>query len=88
MIEQYQKKKQLIAEAIEKINAGELINVVDASGWAYGVCIGDFRDIGWSERCTTVNGMWYEWKGPLPIMVEGNVIQPGGCTEFVEMDWS
>lgn len=88
MNDSYVRRKQLLAEAIEKIKAGEVIEVVDASGYAFGVCIGDFRDIGWSSRETVRDGMWYEWNGPTAIIVEGKRIEPGGRTEFVEMDWS
>ncbi len=74
--------------AIKDIQDGKIINVVDASSYRDGLCIGDFRSIGWSNRCADRKGMWYEWNGPNPISVSGKVVRPGGSTEYVEMDWS
>lgn len=80
--------KQGMLEAIAAILHGEMINVIDASGTSEGICIGDFREIGWAERCTDRGGIWYEWNGPGPIQVSGQVIQPGQSTTYIEMDWT
>lgn len=83
-----EEKQEALKEAIVKITAGELINVVDASGFALGVCIGDFREIGWAERITTRDSMYWSWTGPNAIKVNGKVVQPNSYTEEIDMDWS
>jgi hypothetical protein len=83
-----EQKAEMIDQAIERIRNGEVITVADASFFALGLCIGDFRNIGWSERCTDRYGMWYEWNGPTAIVVGSNRIEPGHKTIYVEMDWS
>lgn len=70
------------------IKLGNLVDVEDASSSGSGVCIGDFRDIGWSKRVATRDSLYYNWTGPGPIRVSGNVINPGESTEEIEMDWS
>ena len=83
-----EEKAAMLAKAICQIEDGELINVVDASFYAHGVCIGDFREIGWSERITTRRSMFWQWTGPHPVKVGGEIVQPEGYTEEIEMDWS
>ncbi len=81
--------KQLLFEsAVIDITAGRIVNIVDASGASNSVCIGDFRDIGWSTRVTTSNSLCYAWDGPNPIRVNGKIVNPGETTEEVDMDWS
>jgi hypothetical protein len=83
-----EEKQTAVQQAISRIQAGEVLSVVDASGCAYDICIGDFRRVGWSERCADRRGLWYEWRGPAAIIVGGQRVEPGGCTEYTEMDWS
>lgn len=83
-----EEKIQMIADAIAKINEGILVEVIDASGAAYAVCIGDFREVGWAEKITTRDSMCWKWMGPHPVRVDGVMIKPGECTEEIEMDWS
>lgn len=81
-------KQALFDEAVGAITMGALIDVEDASGSSNSVCIGDFRDIGWSTRVSTRDSLYYAWNGPNPIRVEGQIVNPGETTEEVEMDWS
>ena len=81
-------KQEQVQDAIARISIGQLIDVIDASGCSTGVCIGDFRDIGWSERVATRSSLYYRWDGPSAIRVDGVIIEPGSSTEEVEMDWT
>jgi len=83
-----EEKQTQLNEAIRKIENGEIIKVSSSSSSALGVCIGDFRANGWSERCADRGGLWYDWNGPTAIIVDGVIIQPGSSTEYWEMDWS
>jgi len=74
--------------AIERINDGEVIDVIDASSCSTGVCIGDFRAIGWSERLASRQSLCYFWRGPTAIRLSGVLIQPNSYTPEVDMDWS
>ena len=81
-------KVEQLQDAIARISMGQLIDVIDASYTSTDVCIGDFRDIGWSERVSTRSSLYYRWKGPSAIRVGGEIIEPGSSTEETEMDWS
>jgi hypothetical protein len=81
-------KQEMFEAAVVRVSMGQLIDVIDASGCSTGVCIGDFRDIGWSERVATRSSLYYRWNGPSAIRVGGEIIEPGSSTEEVEMDWS
>lgn len=81
-------KSEQIERACFLIKMGTLIDVDDASSSRDSLCIGDFRDIGWSRRIATRDSLCYDWNGPNPIRVSGNVINPGESTEEIEMDWS
>ena len=81
-------KVEQVQDAIARISMGQLIDVIDASWTSSGICIGDFRDIGWSERVATRSSLYYRWDGPSAIRVGGVIIEPGSSTEEVEMDWT
>ena len=81
-------KDQLFLEACFYIKMGVLVDVVDASSSRDSICIGDFRDLGWSKRVATRDSLYYEWNGPGPIIIGSNIINPGESTEEIEMDWS
>ena len=81
-------KSEQIERACFLIKMGTLIDVDDASSSRDSLCIGDFRDLGWSKRVATRDSLYYEWNGPGSIRVSGNVINPGESTEEIEMDWS
>lgn len=81
-------KQELLNDAIARISIGQIIDVVDASGSSNHVCIGDFRNIGWSTRVATRDSLCYAWNGPSAIRVDGVIVEPGGTTEEFEMDWS
>jgi len=81
-------KQEQLNDAIARISIGQLIDVIDASGCSTGVCIGDFRDIGWSTRISTRDSLYYAWNGPSAIRVGNEIIEPGSTTEETEMDWS
>jgi hypothetical protein len=81
-------KDQLFLEACFYIKMGVLVDVEHASSSRDSICIGDFRDLGWSKRVATRDSLYYEWNGPGSIRVSGNVINPGESTEEIDMDWS
>ena len=81
-------KQEQVQDAIARITNGEIIDVIDASWSSTGVCIGDFRDIGWSERVATYDSLYYRWKGPSAIRVGSKLVNPGGHTEESDMDWT
>jgi len=83
-----EEKKTLFDEAVGKITMGFEIEITDASYSANSVCLGDFRDMGWSERIATRSSLYYKWKGPSAIWVMGNRIEPNQYTEEVDMDWT
>lgn len=80
--------KKDLSEVIERLKSGEIVDVVDASGYALGICIGDFRDVGMSVKNTWRTGMNWTWKGPGSIRMNGVVYAPGSETEEIDMDWS
>ena len=59
-------KSEQIERACFLIKMGTLIDVDDASSSRDSLCIGDFRDIGWSTRVATRDSLCYEWNGPRP----------------------
>jgi hypothetical protein len=81
-------KPAMIAQAIADITAGVLVAVVDASGHFNAVCIGDFRDNGWAEKCTTRDSMYWRWTGPNAIELNGAIVEPNSYTEEIDMDWT
>lgn len=81
-------KQEQVQDAIARISMGQIIDVIDASYTSSGICIGDFRYIGWSERVATRSSLYYRWDGPSAIRVDGVIIEPGSSTEEVEMDWT
>ena len=81
-------KSEQIERACFLIKMGTLIDVDDASSSRDSLCIGDFRDLGWSKRVATRDSLYYEWNGPGSIRVSGRIINPGESTEEIEMDWS
>lgn len=83
-----EEKAALFDEAVERIKAGEVISIHDASGSAIAVCIGDFRAMGWAEKNVWRTGMNWTWKGPTAIMLSGERVEPGKETVEVDMDWS
>lgn len=81
-------KQEQFDRACFLIKMGTLVDVADASWMSDTVCIGDFRDLGWSKRVATRDSLYYEWNGPNPIRVSGRIINPGESTEETEMDWT
>ena len=81
-------KLEEIVDAIKKLDAGEIISLVDASGYAYGLCIGDFRDSGRAIKNTWRTGMNWTWVGPGTISMSGKLLKPGDQSEEIDMDWS
>lgn len=84
-----EERQSLIRAAIERMKAGEVVDLVDASGCAYALCIGDFRDVGMSVKNVWRTGMNWTWNGPGAIRLNsGEVLQPGQDSEEIDMDWS
>ena len=83
-----EEKLAMVADAVERIRAGEVLSVADASYSALGLCIGDFCEIGWATKNTWRSGMNWSWNGPAPIRVNGEYLLPGMDTAEVDMDWS
>lgn len=74
--------------AIKDMEAGVIVPLVDASYYAYGLCIGDFRDNGMAVKNTWRTGMNWTWKGPGSICLDGEVLKPGQESQEIDMDWS
>jgi hypothetical protein len=83
-----EEKREMVTEAVAKIAAGITVELTDASGSAYSVCIGDLRDYGWAEKITTRSSMYWRYTGPNSVIVGGQVVNSGGYTEEIDMDWS
>lgn len=81
-------KEKMFNECVGKITMGFEIEITDSSYSSSSVCIGDFRDMGWSERIATRDSLYYKWKGPTAVWIGGKRIEPNECTEEVEMDWT
>ena len=82
-----QKIKQ-VEDAEQRLLAGEIVDVIDASYSAYALAIGDFRMLDMSEKNVWRDGMNWSWKGPGKIRMNGRIYTPGECTEEIDMDWS
>ncbi len=83
-----EEKSQIIVNVIANISAGVLVEVTDASGCAFSVCLGDLRDHGWAEKITSRRSMNWRYTGPNAITVDGKIIKSGEYTEEIDMDWS
>jgi len=84
-----EQKSQMIDDAIEKMSGGEIVDLIDASGCAYALCIGDFRDNGMATKNVWRTGMNWTWNGPGTIRLHGGeILHPGQQSEDVDMDWS
>jgi hypothetical protein len=46
------------------------------------------RDYGWAEKITTRSSMYWRYTGPNSVIVGGQVVNSGGYTEEIDMDWS
>jgi hypothetical protein len=82
------RKLQEVANAAKRISAGEMVSMSDSSYSADRLCIGDFREMGWSERVSTRDSLYWNWNGPNAVIVSGVIVVPGGSTEEFPMDWS
>lgn len=83
-----EEKSTQILEAIEKLKAGEVVDVIDASYSAHSLAIGDFRVVGMAEKNVWRTGMNWIWNGPGTIRMGGKVYEPGDQTEEIDMDWT
>lgn len=81
-------REALMKNAIARMTAGEIVDLVDASGCAYALCIGDFRDIGMAQKNTWRTGMNWTWNGPGAINLQGEILHPGQQSQEIDMDWS
>lgn len=74
--------------AIKDMEAGVIVPLVDASYYAYGLCIGDFCDNGMSTKNTWRTRMNWTWNGPGVINLQGEILKPGQESQEIDMDWS
>ncbi len=81
-------REALMKDAIDRMTKGEIVDLVDASGCAYALCIGDFRDNGMSKKNVFRSGMNWTWKGPGTINLSGEILKPGQESQDIDMDWS
>jgi len=90
MIKLYTKeeKKELVFKAVTDIAAGIPVRLLDASGSAHAVCIGDLREYGWAEKICTRSSMYWHYTGPNSVIVGDQVVKSGEYTEEIDMDWS
>lgn len=77
-----------MADAIKRMEAGEVVKLVDASYCSHSLCIGDFRESGMSTKNVWRTGMNWSWDGPGTIDLHGEIIEPGGQSEEIDMDWT
>lgn len=78
----------LVKDAIDRMMKGEIIDLIDASGCVYALCIGDFRSNGMAIKNTWRTGMNWTWNGPGAINLQGEILQPGQDSQEIDMDWS
>jgi hypothetical protein len=78
----------LIEAAIQELNAGKIVDLVDASYCSYALSIGDFRDYGMSVKNVWRTGMNWTWNGPGVINLDGTLLGPGDQSVECDMDWS
>jgi hypothetical protein len=83
-----EERQLMLADAIERLKKGEVVNLRDASGSAIDICIGDFRALGMAEKNTWRTGMNWTWKGPGTINLHGEILKPGDRSVEIDMDWS
>ncbi len=83
-----EEKADLISKAVADIAAGIPVKFIDASGSATSLCIGDLRDVRWSEKICTRTSMYWRYTGPNSIIVGNEVVKSGGYTEEIDMDWT
>ena len=83
-----EERKALIENAIEHLMLGEVVEVAWASWCSDRLSIGDFRELGMSERVTTRNSLSWFWRGPGTIKVGDEILKPMTSTEEVEVDWT
>jgi hypothetical protein len=90
MIKIYTKeeKQALVSKAVADIAAGIPVRLLDASGSAHAVCIGDLREYGWAEKICTRTSMYWHYTGPNSVIVGNEVVKSGGYTEEFEVDWT
>lgn len=82
-------RQRLMEIAIESMKNGDIVDLVDASGCSYALCIGDFRDIGMAVKNTWRTGMNWTWNGPGSIRLSGReILHPGQESEEIDMDWT
>jgi hypothetical protein len=82
------KSPEVLEQFMSSVKAGQKPTVDDASGSAFGICMGDLQKIGWSERITTRYSMYWRYTGPEPIIVSDIELKPGDYTKEFDMDWS
>ncbi len=84
----HDEKVKQVEDARQRLLAGEIVAVIDASYSAHSLAIGDLRVVGMSEKNTWRSGMNWTWVGPGTISMNGVVYTPGSQTEEIDMDWS
>lgn len=81
-------RDNLMKDTIDRLNAGKIVDLIDASWCAYALCIGDFRYNGMAEKNIWRTGMNWTWNGPGTICLSGEILKPGQQSQDIDMDWS
>jgi hypothetical protein len=81
-------RKVLIENAITRMKDGEIVDLIDASYYAFDICIGDFRNVGMAMKNVWRDGMNWSWEGPGQIRMSGQILSPGQESQDICMDWS
>jgi hypothetical protein len=81
-------RKKLLEETIERLKAGEVIELIDASFYAFDLCIGDFRSVGMATKNNWRTGTNWTWNGPGAILMSGEILSSGQESQEIDMDWS
>lgn len=83
-----EERKQIMDDAVARLKAGEIVDLIDASGCSYALCIGDFRENGMAEKNVWRTGMNWIWNGPGTINLDGEILNPGQQSREIDMDWT
>lgn len=74
-------------KAYDEIEAGQLVDLSDASWSRDTAAIGHFVNVGWAKRIYHGNDVMWQWSGPVAVNINGKLIQPLEYTDSTETDW-
>ncbi len=69
-----------IDRVVFEINQGLTVQLTTNSANASLPCLAQLFNTGWVVKVVTLYNTFWEWHGPCAVMVDGNLIMPGGAT--------